>query len=534
MGTTAIPRVLVTVDGRPWGVARVLAMRVISRLAEPARCELTGYEPRGGWPAGVALGAELRVYLGDESDPVFDGDVTGIELVRDADAAVIRMSGADPLHRLARRRSVRALTDLTVAGLAESLIEGVPATVDAAEPGPRVDRRVQLGDDLSFLVASASAAGLYPVLRRRRLRLITINGHGPAIGLRAGESLYQARVAAGVPTPGVPMPGVPTPDGTASPDGGLGSGNAGCTEVTAFGWHPQRAEPLLGHATAPGDGRQVAGRRPAAPPGTGTADTVVELLVDQAGRTDAELTARAQATLDRRGAAAQTVSGTATGDTRLWAGRQVDVSGLGSGADGRYVLSTVVHTVDGSGFHTAVDTAPPTPSRAQTATALTLGVVTSVADPDRLGRVRVSLPGYGDLDAGWLAVLCPGAGRDKGIVALPDVADSVVVALPHQRPTDGIVLGGVYGMVAPPDTGVDGDAVRRWSVRTPGGQAIVVDDAENRVTVTNRAGSVLELGADRLRLRAATDVVIEAPGKSLTFRADSIDFEHSGLLPGGL
>ena len=46
--------------------------------------------------------------------------------------------------------------------------------------------------------------------------------------------------------------------------------------------------------------------------------------------------------------------------------------------------------------------------------AVALGRVTDVDDPDGYGRVRVVLPGHGELDLGWLAVLCPGAGPGKG------------------------------------------------------------------------------------------------------------------------
>ena len=193
------------------------------------------------------------------------------------------------------------------------------------------------------------------------------------------------------------------------------------------------------------------------------------------------------------------------------------------------MLTEVVHTVDGSGHLTRFSTAPPpSPTRVPAGGAVvTLGVVTSVDDPDQRGRVRVRLPGYGDLDAGWLAVLCPGAGRDKGIVALPDPDDTVLLALPGGEPVSGVVLGSLFGVVAPYDTGVAEGRAGRWSVRTGGGQTIVVDDAARTVRLATDAGSFLELTPELATLHAASDLVLSAPGRAMVVRARSVDFLHA-------
>jgi phage baseplate assembly protein gpV len=157
-----------------------------------------------------------------------------------------------------------------------------------------------------------------------------------------------------------------------------------------------------------------------------------------------------------------------------------------------------------------------------------------VDDPQKLGRVRVSLPGYGDPDAGWLGVLCPGAGQGRGIVALPDVDDTVLVALPHGVPAEGVVLGSLYGTVEPPDAGIDGGAVRRWSLRTADGQSVVVDDDKHSIRLQDKGGSFVELTPDLVRVHANTDLTVEAPGHAMTLRANTIDFvQATGEESGG-
>jgi phage baseplate assembly protein gpV len=125
-------------------------------------------------------------------------------------------------------------------------------------------------------------------------------------------------------------------------------------------------------------------------------------------------------------------------------------------------------------------------------------------------------------------VLCPGAGRGRGLVALPDVGDTVLVALPHSAPEAGVVLGALFGTIAPPDPGVAAGAVARWSLHTDDGQSIVFDDEAHSVRVQDRAGSFVELVPGSVKLHAAKDLVVEAPDGGITIRARSVDFEHAG------
>jgi phage baseplate assembly protein gpV len=225
---------------------------------------------------------------------------------------------------------------------------------------------------------------------------------------------------------------------------------------------------------------------------------------------------------------AVTLTGTAEGSTDLRVGGRIAVSGVAGAVAGEYVLTGVIHTVDADGYLTAFTTEPPALPAADRAAGATLGRVTEVADPDGLGRVKVSLPALGDLDVGWLAVACPGAGSGRGIVALPDVDDTVLVLLPHGEPTAGVVIGSLYGTITPPDeAGVSDGRVGRWSMTTADGQSIVVDNAGRQLRLANQVGSFVELTPDKLTVHSATDLVIEAPGKAMKVRAASVDFEHA-------
>jgi phage baseplate assembly protein gpV len=290
--------------------------------------------------------------------------------------------------------------------------------------------------------------------------------------------------------------------------------------VTAYGWHHQRAEGIEATANRPRTGPDVPLR---VDPSQGYALS----LVDQSAEDEDDLAGIAQSTLDASAARTVTLRGVAAGDARLRAGTRIRVTGLADEIDGGYVVCSAVHTVDANGYQTEFSTEPPPAPKHHLGASVTLGRVTAVDDPDGLGRVRVCLPALGDLDVGWLGVLCPGAGRGRGLVALPDVDDTVAVALPHAAPEQGVVLGALFGTIVPPDPGVSGSSVARWSLRTDDGQSIVVDDDAHSVRVEDKAGSFVELAPGTVRLHAEEDLVIEAPGGAITVRARSVDFEQA-------
>ena len=516
--------VTVTVDGRPHQEPELLrSVRVASRLSQPAQCELVVAAPHGAtrWPVEWSFGATVTVGFADEQGILFEGEVTCLELVHDPDGvAQVRIRAYDRLHRLRKREQLRVFEDVTPADVVARLVDDLDLDLVVDEAGPRLDRVLQAGQsDFDLLAEVTARAGLHTVLRGRRLRVLTLAGYGEPVALRLGTSLLDVAMTANL--------------------------DRVARRVTALGWHSERAEARSRTATSPRGPARSGG---AADPRLVGADGE-RYLVDQPGRSDDQLAGLAQSALDSSTHRAVTVRGVAAGDVRLWAGGRIDLDDVAEQVAGRHVVTEAVHTVDARGYQATFSTEPtdrgpagwsgtdlaaPGPVGAGPAGAvITLGRVIAVDDPDRLGRVRIALPAYGDLDIGWLGVLCPGAGPGRGVVVLPDVGDTVAVALPHRAPIGGIVLGSLYGTVKPPDPGVVGGDVRRWSVRTVNGQSVVLDDAGRLIRVENKVGSFLELGPRRTTLHSATDLVIEAPGRSMTVRASTVDFEHSMLPPVG-
>jgi phage protein D/phage baseplate assembly protein gpV len=496
----ALPQILVEVEGSQLedaAINELATVRVHHRLAAPSQCELTFHGPvETDLPRP---GGELRVAVAGHDTRLFDGQITAVEHVfgPDRDYSLV-LRAYDALHRLRKRQRARALVQTSVDGLASELASDLGLGSQAADSGPVWQNIVQHNEtDLELLIVLAARCGLYPVIRDGQLDLITLEGEGDSVELALGEELLEARIEL--------------------------NGDRAARSVSATGWNPLRAETHQADASSPRSGRDIGAEVPPTDVGgTGEVSLFGEYASDEA-----HVAALAQAELDARAAGEVTLWGVAEGDPRLRAGTPVELSGLREELDGQYVLTDVTHTIDGTrGYLTELSSAPPDVRRRRTAAAAALGEVTSVDDPDGRGRVRVSFPAHGDVESDWLGVVVPGAGSDRGFVALPDVGDHVLVAFAHEDPATGVVVGGLYGAGGPPDPGVADAAVKRFSMRTSGGQHITLDDENQKLRLEDVTGSSVELSPDHVTVHAAVDLTIEAPGRAVVVRAKSVDFEQ--------
>jgi len=375
-------------------------------------------------------------------------------------------------------------------------------SVESGADGPVWKRLIQhQQSDLDLLVEIAERCGLSFVARGASLCIFTLQGLGQAVPLALGDSLFEARIEL--------------------------NGNHACRAVSAKGWDHWRVEPRSGQARQARSGRRVAAE--IAPSRVGA--TGERTLADLAVQDDSQADAYAQAELDLLAAQEVTLWGVAEGDTKLRPGTPVTIRGVADHLAGQYMLTAVNHTIDSNrGFISEISTSPPAPRHRRDGTGAgalaVLGVVTKIDDPERLGRVQVSLPAFGDVETDWIGVLSAGAGGGKGLVVIPEVGDSVLALCAQGDPAQCIVLGGLYGAKGLPDEVFAGGEVRRFTFLTPGGQGIRLDDSDKSVRLENSKGSFVELLPDKVKLHAATDLEIEAPGRSIVFRGDKIDFKR--------
>lgn len=473
---TTVPDIQLWADGqrlRDATLAALSEVRVQQRLSQPTQCELI-FRQAAGLPAlldALATGVALRVVVGATTDALFAGEVSAVEYLYTAEnEQELYVRGYDALARLRRAQHVRSYpADITLQRLAQDLARSAGiAHVDcppATLAWPWLMQHQQ--NDLDLLVECAAQNGLYLTLDGDCLRLVDLQGQGALLPLVLGEALLDAHFEV-------------NQDGL-------------CDQIVASGWNPLRVESFQGQAT-------IAPVTPAGVNGAATAPSVRHLLNEQVGD-QVHVRTLAQAELAQRRAGAATFSGAAMGDSALRPGVPVTISGVAPALAGRYLLTAATHTIDSeAGYRTELSTVPPAlPVRPRSDVA-TVGIVSSVADPEGLGRVKATLPAYGQVETSWMTVLAPGAGNAKGLTALPDRGDSVLILLLRENPGQGIVLGGLYGRQKPPDCGVAGSRVRRHSWITPGGQTIRLDDDQKGLRLQSSGGAYIELADEKITI----------------------------------
>jgi phage protein D/phage baseplate assembly protein gpV len=489
-----LPGISVEVGGSALPDADLLCVEeivVAQKLSAPAMCELSFLHPAR---EPMACGESLRILIGPRKEIVFSGDVTAVEHEYDPGGWKIRVRAYDRLARLRKRKSVKAHVQVSLHDLASEMAADFGLTVAGSADTPLWQRYIQYRqNDLDCLLELADHAGLFLTLRGDVLHLLTLEGDDSSKRLKLGEDLLEASLVI--------------------------NNNEACESAAVQGWDPSHVSKNEGSASSP---RLV--KRPGVPSGAAGE----HLLVHEATPDPSHATALAQAELDYRAASEVSLRGLAEGDPGLQPGGGITVEGGVGVLAGDYVLTEVTHTLDRErGYVTEISSAVP-PRRPRVTGFLTVpATVTRIDDPESLGRIRVALTACNGLETDWMCVVSPGAGKKKGCMTLPDAGDTVLVCCSAENPAYGVVLGPVYGADGMPDTGIEAGAVARYTLCTPNGQRVQLDDAKKTIRFENSAGSYVELTPDRVTVHAATDLTLEAPGRSILIQANAIDFHRA-------
>jgi phage baseplate assembly protein V len=502
----AIPRISIAVEGTTMGAsasATLEEVRIQLRLSQPTVCELFFFLNRDTVPdlQSLSAGQSIRLTLPPDPQSLFDGEITAMEYgYEPSHGRTLRVRCYDKLHRLRKRRPVRTHVQVTPADLAREMVADLGLTVEADEDGPLSQSLIQFQQsDLELLVELSRRFGLYLTLRDDTLHMTGLAGAGESVDLKLGDNLMEARLEV--------------------------NAESACRSVVARGWDATKIERHESRADSAKIGREV---KATAPPDR-FGSTGERSLVDEVLPNDRHAAAVAQAELNLQLCREVIFWGSVEGDAMLFPGTRVQVSGISNSLEGQYVLTSVTHTVSRrSGFVSEISSAPPSfeTQKART-TAAAWATITSVDDPEKLGRVRASLPALGTVETDWMVVMAPGAGAGKGFVFLPDVGDEVLVLFVGGELAQGIVLGGLFGSKGPGDFGVEGTSIRRFTLGTPGGQKIRLDDGGELIRLENQGGSFVELSPKKVLLHSEVALEIEAPGQPVVITGKTIDFRQA-------
>lgn len=176
---------------------------------------------------------------------------------------------------------------------------------------------------------------------------------------------------------------------------------------------------------------------------------------------------------------------------------------------GQFRVLAVVHEMDGDGNYQnrfkgmsgALDSPPANEFYVAPAAHPELAEVIDLADPRRLGRVRVRFQWLVEkkvqAESGWLRVTTPYSGDGKGHLFTPEVGSQVLVNYEHGLPDMPVVVGNVFhpqnkqgATYSPPNNHLKG-------FQTAGGNKFILDDAPEakviRISNSGKKGTAVEL-----------------------------------------
>jgi uncharacterized protein involved in type VI secretion and phage assembly len=163
-----------------------------------------------------------------------------------------------------------------------------------------------------------------------------------------------------------------------------------------------------------------------------------------------------------------------------------------------------------------------------------IGVVTNNADPDGLSRVKVKFPWLSDQDESfWARIAAPMAGNNRGAYFLPEIDDEVLVAFEHGDVRFPYVIGALWnGKDKAPLSNSDGNNDIRV-IKSRSGHVITLNDKAGQETIeivdgSGNNGVVIDTANNRITITAGKDIVLSAPNGTIALSANTIDIEASG------
>ena len=170
-------------------------------------------------------------------------------------------------------------------------------------------------------------------------------------------------------------------------------------------------------------------------------------------------------------------------------------------------------------------------------------VVIDNIDPDNSGRVKVRLVQGRQRYETWARMATLMAGNNRGTWFTPDVEDEVLVAFGESAAGEAYVIGGLWSKTnLPPQTmdatnskkvlrsrnGVkitlnDQNGQESFTVETPGGQKVTLQDGSGAVEVTDSNGNSVKLEATGISVNASAKVTINASQIAVSAAMITID-----------
>ncbi|WP_350117064.1 phage baseplate assembly protein V [Nitrosomonas sp.] len=516
------PQITIEIDGTPLEseiIQTIREIRIKQMLSAPTQCEILLPSAHEKLFSEILfkIGSDVHIKIGQIKKHLFYGHITAVEYLYSKFVnPLISIRAYDLLHQLRKHQPVRVHVHVNFQQLAQELTQDLGIQVLGGEITPVKSRLFQYNQsDFQLLHDVGESCGQYFFLNKDCLQITSLEGTNTDQVLTLGGNLFEAQFSLNAETI--------------------------TDSLTVTGWNLQRTTSHSKTIEASVARADVQNALVSSNFDFKSERTIVDYCAQDEDQADVV----AQAEFDKHTIRQVTLKGVVEGNPELIPGVAVQVAGVATSLAGQYVLTEVIHSIDSEkGFISQISTSPPAPAHIKTGKNATIGIVSQVNDPDNLGRIKVCLPTYNSIETDWLEVLSLGAGSNKGQLIVPDVGDNVLLLFVNNEPSQSIVLGGLYGEKDLPGEIIKDGSVIRFVTQTPGNQRVSLDDSDdsirlktksghsinitpNKINITRDNGSFISLTNELISIHSESDLVIEAPGNSITFRSSRVDFEET-------
>ena len=139
------------------------------------------------------------------------------------------------------------------------------------------------------------------------------------------------------------------------------------------------------------------------------------------------------------------------------------------------------------------------------------GVVTSIEDPLKIGRIRAHVPDVmGDHESGWAMPSAPFGGKGMGFFSLPTVNAGVWIEFEHGDPDYPIWSGCWWGSASEMASDLSDAPYKKVLIKTAGGHSILLDDTEGNGGITLQTS-----GGQKIIMNSSTITIDNGKGASM-------------------
>ena len=171
------------------------------------------------------------------------------------------------------------------------------------------------------------------------------------------------------------------------------------------------------------------------------------------------------------------------------------------------------------------------------------GVVTSIEDPLKIGRIRAHVPDVlGDFESGWAMPCAPFGGKGMGFFALPTVNAGVWIEFEHGDPDYPIWTGTWWGSSSEMASDLSNSPYKVVVIKTDGGNRILLDDTDSNgaITLQTSGGQKIILNSDGIKIdngkggtitidNASTATIALSSSMKLTNAASTVELSPASV-----